>query len=58
MKADQRARGRYLGGRVPFGYALGEMGIWCRIQTSRLLAGRPLRAIAKTMREHRVSHKG
>ena len=26
VKADQRARGRYLGGRVPFGYRAGENG--------------------------------
>jgi putative DNA-invertase from lambdoid prophage Rac len=26
VKADQRARGRYLGGRLPFGYRMGENG--------------------------------
>ena len=26
MKADQKARGRYLGGSVPFGFRLGESG--------------------------------
>jgi putative DNA-invertase from lambdoid prophage Rac len=26
MKADQKARGRYLGGKVPFGYRRGESG--------------------------------
>ena len=26
MKADQKARGRFLGGSVPFGFTLGEDG--------------------------------
>jgi putative DNA-invertase from lambdoid prophage Rac len=26
VKADQKARGRYLGGKVPFGFRRGESG--------------------------------
>jgi putative DNA-invertase from lambdoid prophage Rac len=26
VKADQKARGRYLGGSIPFGYRLGDDG--------------------------------
>jgi putative DNA-invertase from lambdoid prophage Rac len=69
VKADQRARGRYLGGRVPFGYVLGAEGELVEdaaqqaaIGRMRELrrAGRPLRAIADNMRQegHQVSHEG
>jgi DNA invertase Pin-like site-specific DNA recombinase len=69
VKADQRARGRYLGGRVPFGFALGaggdlveDAGQQAAIARMRALrqAGRPLRAIADAMRGegYQVSHEG
>ena len=69
VKADQRARGRYLGGRVPFGYAIGDDGelvidpaqqsAIARMRELRA-AGRPLRAIAEAMHGegHQVSHEG
>jgi DNA invertase Pin-like site-specific DNA recombinase len=69
VKADQRARGRYLGGRVPFGYTLGAAGelvedvaqqqAIARMRALRA-AGRPLRAIAELLRKegHPVSHEG
>jgi putative DNA-invertase from lambdoid prophage Rac len=69
VKADQKARGRYLGGKVPFGFRRGDAGelvpheaeqeaareIW------RLRAeGRPLRAIASALRAKgvKISHEG
>ena len=69
VKADQRARGRYLGGIVPFGYAVGAEGALearpdqqaaiARIRELRR-AGGSLRSIAAQMRlEGRVlSHEG
>jgi hypothetical protein len=55
VKADQRARGPYLGGKIPFGFRLGESGelvplegeeeAICEIVALRA-QGRPLRAIA------------
>ena len=32
VKADQKARGRFLGGAVPFGYRLGDDGALVRIR--------------------------
>jgi putative DNA-invertase from lambdoid prophage Rac len=69
VKADQRARGRYLGGRVPFGFVLGADGelvedaaqqaAIARMRDLRQ-AGKPLRSIAADMRGegHQVSHEG
>jgi DNA invertase Pin-like site-specific DNA recombinase len=69
VKADQKARGRYLGGRVPFGFrrgadgglapheaeqeAIGEM-VALRAQ------GKALRAIAPAIQAkgHQISHEG
>jgi putative DNA-invertase from lambdoid prophage Rac len=69
VKADQKARGRYLGGIVPFGYRRGESGELVPYegeqmaikQMRRLRAqGRSLRAIAKALQAkgHRISHEG
>ena len=58
VKADQKARGRYLGGKVPFGFRRGESGELSRTRPSReaireirrlRAKGRPLRAIADAM---------
>lgn len=68
-KADQRARGRYLGGKVPFGYRVTSEGdlvphreeqqAVVEINALRLQR-KPLRAIAEAMRAkgHRISHEG
>jgi hypothetical protein len=69
VKADQKARGRYLGGTVPFGFRRGESGELVRdeaeqqaiLQISRLWTeGRPLRAIADAVRAKgiSISHEG
>jgi putative DNA-invertase from lambdoid prophage Rac len=70
VKADQKARGRYLGGIVPFGYRRGESGELVPHQAEqeaiheikRLRAeGRPLRAIADAVRAKNgvsISHEG
>ena len=69
VKADQKARGRYLGGIVPFGYRRGESGDLVPHEAEqeaiheikRLRAeGRPLRAIAEAVRANGVSisHEG
>jgi putative DNA-invertase from lambdoid prophage Rac len=56
VKADQKARGRYLGGKVPFGFRRGELTPHADEQNAireirRLRAkGRPLRAIANAVR--------
>ena len=52
VKADQRARGRYLGGIVPFGYRRGERG--------ELTSHKALRAIAEAMQAKgfKISHEG
>ena len=59
IKADQKARGRYLGGIVPFGFRRGESGELVphegEQQAIREMAalraqGRPLRAIAEAVR--------
>lgn len=68
-KADQKARGRYLGGIVPFGFRRGDDGELVTHEAEQeviremvaLRAQRkPLRAIAAAMAEkgHRVSHQG
>jgi DNA invertase Pin-like site-specific DNA recombinase len=69
VKADQKARGRYLGGIVPFGYRRGESGELVPHegeqkaikQMRRLRAqGRSLRAISDAMRAKglKISHEG
>jgi putative DNA-invertase from lambdoid prophage Rac len=69
VKADQRARGRYLGGIMPFGYRRGEHGELAQHEAEQaaireMLAlraqGKALRAIAKAMRDKgfRISHEG
>jgi putative DNA-invertase from lambdoid prophage Rac len=68
-KADQKARGRYLGGTVPFGYRRGESGELVaheaeqeaiREMAALRAQGRPLRAIAEAVRSKgfRISHEG
>ena len=69
MKADQRARGRYLGGIVPFGWRLGDAGDLVESPEQQQAIGRmkrlraagmSLRAIASEMAGagHRLSHEG
>ena len=69
VKADQKARGRFLGGTVPFGYRLGEDGGLvphaAEQEAMREIAalkaqGRSLRAIAAEMQAkgHPISHVG
>lgn len=69
VKADQKSRGRYLGGKVPFGFRLGETGELVRHDAEQeairemvaLRAERkPLRAIAATMATKGliISHEG
>jgi DNA invertase Pin-like site-specific DNA recombinase len=69
VKRDQRDRGRYLGGTVPFGYRRGAGGELVphdaeqraiREMTRLRRQGTPLRAIAETMQAkgHRISHQG
>lgn len=69
VKADQRARGRYLGGRVPFGWRIGDKGELVEVaeqqQAIRRMrelrqAGKPLRAIADEMAQagYDLSHQG
>jgi putative DNA-invertase from lambdoid prophage Rac len=69
VKADQRARGRYLGGRVPFGFRLGDDGDLIEDAEQQLAIGRmrsmrstgtALRSIAATMQAegHTLSHEG
>jgi putative DNA-invertase from lambdoid prophage Rac len=69
VKADQRARGRYLGGIVPFGWRLGDAGELVeepeQQQAIRRMkglreAGMSLRAIANEMAGggYRLSHEG
>jgi putative DNA-invertase from lambdoid prophage Rac len=68
-KADQKARGRYLGGIVPFGFRRGESGELVphegeqeaiRDMAALRAEGRPLRAIAEAVRAKgfRISHEG
>jgi putative DNA-invertase from lambdoid prophage Rac len=68
VKADQRQRGRYLGGIIPFGWHVGDKGelvevpeqqaAIVRIQAMRA-GGASLRAIAEEMKRqgHRLSHE-
>ena len=69
MKADQKARGRFLGGSVPFGYRLGDDGELApheaeqeatREMAAMKAQGRSLRAIAAEMQAkgHQISHVG
>jgi putative DNA-invertase from lambdoid prophage Rac len=69
VKADQKARGRYLGGKVPFGFRRGEGGGLVphevEQETIREIValraqGKALRAIAAVAqgRGHRISHEG
>ena len=68
-KADQKARGRYLGGKVPFGFRLGESGELVahageqeaiREMAALRAQGHTLRAIADAVRAKglRISHEG
>lgn len=74
VKADQKARGRFLGGIMPFGYRLvrdddgkggrlvphdGEQEA-IREMAALRAQGKPLRAIAEAMRAkgHKLSHEG
>lgn len=68
-KADQRQRGRFLGGRKPFGYAISTEGELVEdvaeqkaIQKARRMRkqGKSLRAIAEALGKdgHRISHEG
>jgi putative DNA-invertase from lambdoid prophage Rac len=69
VKADQKARGRYLGGKVPFGFRRGESGELVthegeqeaiREMIALRSQGKPLRAIALAVQAegHRISHEG
>ncbi len=69
MKADQKARGRYLGGKVPFGFRRGEDGELVphegeqeavREMVALRSQGKPLRAIAEAVRTNglKISHEG
>lgn len=69
VKADQKARGRYLGGILPFGFKRGDAGELVPIDADQqaireMVAlrgqGLALRAIADTMRAKgcRISHEG
>ena len=68
-KADQKKRGRFLGGTVPFGFRRGDDGELVRheaeqaaIAEMRALraAGASLRAVADAMnaKSHKISHEG
>ncbi len=59
VKRDQRRRGRYLGGTVPFGYRVGPAGGLVEVPEQQAAirravelrdAGKSLRAIAEAMR--------
>jgi putative DNA-invertase from lambdoid prophage Rac len=69
VKADQKARGRFLGGSVPFGFMLGDDGELVPVEAQQeaireMIAlkaqGRSLRAIAAEMQAkgHLISHVG
>jgi putative DNA-invertase from lambdoid prophage Rac len=69
VKADQRTRGRYLGGTVPFGWRLGEDGALIEVPEQQAAirrmvemrrAGLSLRAIADAMKAEgfELSHVG
>jgi DNA invertase Pin-like site-specific DNA recombinase len=68
-KADQKARGRYLGGKVPFGFRRGESGELVPHEAEQAAIGeiaslraqwKPLRAIADAVRATgvKISHEG
>ena len=69
VKADQKARGRYLGGIFPFGYRRGEHGelmpheaeqAAIREMLALRVQGKALRAIATAMQAKgfKISHEG
>jgi putative DNA-invertase from lambdoid prophage Rac len=69
VKADQKARGRYLGGKVPFGFRRGDDGELVpheaeqeaiREMAALRAEGEALRTIAQAMQAkgHRISHEG
>jgi putative DNA-invertase from lambdoid prophage Rac len=69
VKADQKARGRYLGGKVPFGFRRGESGELVPHEAEQeaireivLLRaqGNALRAVAQAVaaKGHKLSHEG
>jgi DNA invertase Pin-like site-specific DNA recombinase len=69
VKADQKARGRYLGGIVPFGYRRGEHGqltphkgeqAAIRQMAALRAQGKALRAISEAMQAKgfKISHEG
>jgi hypothetical protein len=69
VKADQRARGRSLGGSIPFGYRLGDDGELIpheaeqeavREMVALRAQGRALRAVPAEMQAkgHSISHEG
>jgi putative DNA-invertase from lambdoid prophage Rac len=68
-KADQKARGRYLGGKIPFGWRRGDDGELVVVEAEqqairemirlRLKERQPLRVVVERMaaRGHRISHQ-
>jgi DNA invertase Pin-like site-specific DNA recombinase len=69
VKQDQKARGRYLGGKVPFGYRIGRDGVLVehaaeqeaiRVMRAMRAEGKALRTIAAAIAEQgtRISHEG
>jgi putative DNA-invertase from lambdoid prophage Rac len=69
VKADQKARGRYLGGKVPFGFRRGENGDLVPHEAEQKAIGEMValraqgkasRAIASAMalKDHKLSHEG
>jgi putative DNA-invertase from lambdoid prophage Rac len=69
VKADQKARGRYLGGKVPFGFRRGDAGELVEIPAEQeairemvtlRAQGKALRTISKAVQAkgHRISHEG
>jgi putative DNA-invertase from lambdoid prophage Rac len=69
VKADQKARGRYLGGKIPFGFRRGDNGGLVphepeqeaiREIVSLRTQGKALRAIAQAVgaKGHKLSHEG
>ena len=64
VKADQRARGRYLGGIVPFGWRIGDTGGLVEVPEQQQAikrmrelrqAGKPLRTIASEIHQKHVA---
>ena len=69
VKADQKLRGRYLGGKIPFGYRRGDDGELVRHEgeqeaIEQMIAlraeGKPLRAISAAMaaKGYSITHEG